>query len=52
MKNEECHCPCHSSTLEMKHCAPCCNKCPHCGRNIHPLFWEEHVIQCKVSSEE
>lgn len=47
MRNvEECNCICHKESCVL-HCAPCCYRCPHCGKNIVPLYWEEHSLKCK-----
>lgn len=44
---EECSCICHNESVILHHCAPCCYQCPSCGKNIVPLFWEEHSAKCK-----
>lgn len=43
---DECDCDCHRNP-NMRHCGPCCQPCPKCGKNIRDLFYEDHVKECK-----
>lgn len=48
---EECCCSCHDNN-DMKHCFPCCNKCPYCERNIIIGFYHKHKEICKEKENE
>jgi len=43
---DECNCTCHTNEHVM-HCAPCCRKCPECGKNIKFSFIKTHLDKCK-----
>lgn len=32
----ECRCDCHTNK-NVKHCMPCCERCPHCKKNFKSL---------------
>jgi hypothetical protein len=44
---EMCSCDCHRHPDFVKHCAPCCYTCPHCGQNVKFLYKDQHVERCK-----
>jgi hypothetical protein len=44
--HEECDCYCHKDD-RIRHCAPCCDKCPFCGKNIKPFYIDEHKKNCE-----
>lgn len=46
---EECNCACHTGMVN--HCAPCCDHCRYCGRNIRLFFFDEHKKECKKRYE-
>lgn len=41
----ECQCSCHKHP-GTKHVIACCNRCPHCGRNIILAIYDRHVESC------
>lgn len=41
---EECTCICHRSS-GVKHCVPCCFKCPECGKNIIRGMYGKHLME-------
>ena len=41
----ECHCACHHSGGQMKHCVPCCGECAICRRKITGNI-EAHIRDC------
>ena len=46
-----CYCSCHSRMMQgnMRHCVPCCRKCPTCGKNVRP--YGDHMEKCKEDFE-
>lgn len=42
---EECHCPCHRAPLAVRHVAPCCERCPRCGRRIAASMLNAHLAR-------
>ena len=42
---EECNCTCHRRP-GVKHVRACCHQCRYCGRNIKPLFIDDHEKEC------
>lgn len=50
-KLDECTCICHRSP-GVKHCVPCCNICPRCGKNIIRGRYQQHLKECLDTKEE
>jgi len=48
---EVCECHCHR-VKGVKHCAPCCYRCPHCGQRIKTNFYDDHVKRCEPAKIE
>lgn len=53
LRGYECNCMCHGENGEQiaKHCVPCCERCPHCGKNITMGFLEDHIKESHPTSD-